>query len=100
MHVDPHGVNNCSFYARLSLLNQGILKKMAFSRVGSFFSTVRIAAVIFLQFDGEHGVVGQPSTWVQVVLVGAVDQVIAEVLSLIAVLGTLLIWPLAVAVHD
>lgn len=81
-------------------LIEAFSKKLLFSRGGSFFSTVRIAAVIFLQFDGEHGVVGQPSTWVQVVLVGAVDQIIAEVLSLIAVLGTLLIWPLAVAVHD
>lgn len=63
------------------------------------FSTLGIIAVIFLQSDGEHGFKTRPGTWVQVVLVGAVDQIIAEVLVLVAVLVTLLIWMLAVVVH-
>lgn len=62
-------------------------------------STLGVIAVIFLQFDGEHGVKTWRRTWVQVVLVGAVDQIIAEVLVLVAVLVTLQILMLAVVVH-
>lgn len=62
-------------------------------------SALRIGAVIFLQFDGEHGFKTPPGTWVQVVLIGAVDQIIAEVLVLVAILVTLLIWMLTVVVQ-
>lgn len=55
--------------------------------------------VIFLQPDGEHGFETRPCAWVQVVLVGAVDQIISEVLVLVAVWLNLLIWMLVVVVH-
>lgn len=62
-------------------------------------STLGVIAVILLQSDGEHGLEALPGTWVQVVWVGAVDQIVAEVLALVAVLVSLLIWMLAVVVH-
>ncbi len=75
-----------------------ILINLYHSHVVQMFSTLGIIAVIFLQSDGEHGFKTRPSTWVQVVLVGVLDQIIA-VLVLVAVLETLLIWVLAVVVH-
>lgn len=62
-------------------------------------STPRIVAVIFLQFDGEHRFKTRPATWVQVVLIGAVYQIIAKVLVRVAVLVTLLIRMLTVVVQ-
>lgn len=56
-------------------------------------STLRIAAVIFLQFHGEHGVNTRPGTWV---LIWALDQIITEVLVLVVFLVTLLICNLTV----
>lgn len=75
------------------------IQKLYHSHVVQLFSSLGIVAVIFLQSDGEHGFKTLPSAWVQVVLVGAVDQIIAEVLVLVAVLVTLLIWMLAAVVH-
>lgn len=63
------------------------------------FSALGIIVVIFLQTDGEHGFKTLPRTWVQVVLVGAVHQIVAEVLVLVAVKLSLLIWMLAVVVR-
>lgn len=83
----------------IALFEQSILINLNHSHVVQMFSTLGIIAVIFLQSNGEHGLKTRPSTWVQVVLVGAVDQIIAEVLVLVAVLVTLLIWMLAVLVH-
>lgn len=68
-------------------------------RENGLFSTLGVTAVVFLQSDGEHGVKTLTSTWVQVVLVGAVDQIIAEVLVLVVVLVTLLNRMLAVVVR-
>lgn len=68
---------------------------MYHSHVFLLFSALGIVAVVFLQSDGEHGLKTLPGTWVQVALVGAVDQIMAEVLVLVAVLVTLLIWVLA-----
>lgn len=88
-------------FSRLSitLFEHSILIKLYHSHVVQLFSTLGIIVVIFLQSDGEHGFKTLPSTWVQVVLVGAVDQIIVEVLVLVAVLVTLLTWMLAVVVH-
>lgn len=67
-----------------ALFEQCILIKSYHSNCPNV-STLGIIAVIFLQSDGEHGLETRPGTWVQVVLVGAVDQIIAEVLVLVAV---------------
>lgn len=65
---------------------------VSFPRVVSILG---IIVVVFLRADCEHGLQAQPGTWVQVVLVGAVDQIIAEVWILVA----WLIWLSAVVVH-
>lgn len=79
-------------------IGQSILIKWYHSQV-QLFSTPGIIAVVLLQSDGEHGVNIRPSTWVQVALVRALDQIIAEVLVLVAVLVTWLIRMLAVVVR-
>lgn len=39
-------------------------------------STLGIKVVVFIQTDGEHGLEALPGAWVQVVLVGGVDQIV------------------------
>lgn len=86
-------------HPEMASFEQSILIKGYHSHKVQLFSTPGIIAVIFLQPDGEHGVETRPSHWAQVVLVGALDQIIAQVLVLVAVLVARLIWVLAVVVH-
>lgn len=67
--------------------------------MGPGLSTLRVRAVIFLQFDGGHELKTRPAAWVKVVLIWALDQIIAEVLVLVAVLVTLLIGKMAAVVQ-